>query len=253
MKSWTGNEFLAFRGIRYAKPPIKELRFKAPVPPDPWNGVADAIKDGPSCVQFFGDYYGNPSEDCLFLNVYTKSLNGTRPVIVFFHPGGFFAQTAKSSQFGPDYLADEDIVLVTVNSRLGTLGYFSTGDEHAVGNYGLKDQVMSLKWVKQNIGHFGGDPTSVTIAGDGTGSTAVLLHMLSPMSKGLFHKAIAMSGGVMNKWAVMDDPSKYAKRIGQLLNCDTSSSKSIVDCLNRLPAQKIQDQLHSLRVNHPLF
>ncbi|KAL1132555.1 hypothetical protein AAG570_010507 [Ranatra chinensis] len=153
------------------------------VDPEAWAGIADATKDRSSCVQPIGDFYGDPSEDCLFINVYTKKLRGKVPVIVFFHAGGWFSQTARSDTLGPHYLVDKDVVVVTANYRLGALGFLSTGDEHAVGNYGMKDQVMALRWVRDNIGEFGGDSGMVTIAGYSVGSTSVVLHMLSPMSK----------------------------------------------------------------------
>ncbi|KAL1132551.1 hypothetical protein AAG570_010503, partial [Ranatra chinensis] len=108
------------------------------------------------------------------------------PVIVYFHQGDFIFGTSRSDVLGPQYLLDRDIVLVAPQSRLGPLGYLSSGDEHAQGNFGLKDQAAALRWVRENISNFGGNPNSVTIAGYGTGSTSVYLHMMSPLSKGIF-------------------------------------------------------------------
>ncbi|KAL1132550.1 hypothetical protein AAG570_010503 [Ranatra chinensis] len=141
----------------------------------------------PGATQTYGSAL--VSEDCLHVNVYTKEVKGEhdyflRPVIVFFHSGGWFSGTNRSDWLGPDYLLDEDILLVTVNYRLGPLGFLSTNDEHAVGNYGMKDQVLALKWVKHNISAFGGNPNNVTISGYSAGSISVMLHMLSPMSNG---------------------------------------------------------------------
>ncbi|KAL1132546.1 hypothetical protein AAG570_010501, partial [Ranatra chinensis] len=108
------------------------------------------------------------------------------PVIVFFHPGGWFSVTGRSDWYGPHYLLDQDLVLVTLNYRLGPLGFMSTGDEHSVGNYGLKDQVAAMRWVRDNIAKFGGDPNQVTLTGYSVGSTSVQLHTMSPMSKGTY-------------------------------------------------------------------
>ncbi|KAG5884816.1 hypothetical protein JTB14_012024 [Gonioctena quinquepunctata] len=191
-----GKPINSFRGIRYAKAPVNELRFKPPVPIEKWEGVLDATKDGPLCPQ---PTYDPVSEDCLFINVYSTKLpigseNPKRPVIVFIHSGGLYSLGSASYWNGPNYLLDQEVVLVTFNYRLGALGFLSTGDKEAPGNNGLKDQVAALKWVKHNIASFGGDPNSVTLLGHGSGAMSVVLHMVSPMSQDLFHKAAAMSG-----------------------------------------------------------
>nr|ATU82449.1 venom carboxylesterase [Lethocerus distinctifemur] len=245
LETWTGKPVLGFRGVRYAKPPLANLRFMPPVPLEPWNGIADATKDGSICPQPGGDYFGPSSEDCLILNVYTKQLDGNKPVIVFIHPGGFFSATSRSDWSGPDYLLDQDIVLVTVHYRLGPLGFLSTGDGQVVGNAGMKDQVLALRWVRDNIANFGGDPNSVTIAGYSAGSTSVMLHMLSPMSKGLFHRGIAMSAGATSNWVVNENPLELAKRLAGIVGCPVSvSSKELVDCLRKVPADVISDEAY---------
>ncbi|XP_047106120.1 esterase E4-like [Schistocerca piceifrons] len=247
MTSLDGRNILAFRGVRYALPPVGELRFKPPSPPQPWNDVINATQDGARCPN--AQSANDSSEDCLFLNVYTTKLpegrqNTGRPVLVFFHPGGFYSMRGSSDLFGPHYLMDEDIVLVTVNYRLGALGFLSTGDSVLPGNNGFKDQVQALRWVQQNIAFFGGDPNSVTISGYSAGSASVYLHMVSPMSKGLFHKAIAMSGAVQN--VVVKDPLQQAKRQARLLSCPDGTSEEIVNCLRGKDAQEIAETLRGL-------
>lgn len=162
-----------------------------PVPIEKWENVLNATLDGPSCPQPTTDPI---SEDCLILNIYstklpkTSSDNPKRPVIVYFHSGGFYSVSSVSFWTGPQYFMDQDIVLVTVNYRLGSLGFLSTGDKESPGNYGLKDQVEALKFVKNNIAAFGGDPNSVTIAGYSAGAFSVTLHLLSPLSQGFVLK-----------------------------------------------------------------
>ncbi|PSN33169.1 Venom carboxylesterase-6 [Blattella germanica] len=234
MTSRSGTNFHAFMGIPFAEPPIGELRFKvlkfhitvqAPEPPRPWNGVLNATADGPLCLQ--KNYLElNPQvqgqEDCLYLNVYTPNLRPEQPmcVMVYIHGGGFFAGTGASFLNGPQYLLDEDIILVTFNYRLGVLGFLSTEDSSSPGNYGLKDQVAALKWVQHNIASFGGNPNCVTIFGQSAGAASVHLHMLSPLSAGLFHRAISESGTALALWAAPLDSLAIAKRQALFVGCD---------------------------------
>lgn len=129
------------------------------------------------------------SENCLFINVYTPQIPTDRhqplPVIIYIHPGAFVSGSGSSEFYaGPEYLLEHDVVMVAINYRLGALGFLSTGDTHSSGNYGLKDQVMALEWVRDYIGNFGGDPNLVTLLGYSAGAISVTLHMISPMSKG---------------------------------------------------------------------
>ncbi|XP_022828340.1 esterase B1-like [Spodoptera litura] len=195
----TGNgEYFSFKGIPYAAPPIGPLRFKDPQPPLSWTEVRDARSHGAICPQINintgGNFTGN--EDCLFLNVYTPTLTPTTPLpVMFFIHGGFYTVgSGNDDQLGPDFLMDYDVVLVTINFRIGVLGFLSLDIPEASGNVGLKDQVAALVWVKKNIANFGGDPDNVTIFGQSSGASAVTLHLISPLSKGLFKRAIAMSG-----------------------------------------------------------
>ncbi|KAM8704478.1 hypothetical protein ACLKA7_008999 [Drosophila subpalustris] len=238
LTSRLGVSFHAFRGIRYAEPPLGDLRFRNPKPVKPWAPATfDASQDGPMCPQPW-DNMTDVSEDCLRLNVYTKNLNKSArlPVIVFLHPGGFYVFSGQSKYIaGPANLMDRDCVLVTLNYRLGTLGFLATDSADAPGNAGLKDQVIALRWIQQHIHHFGGDPRSVTLLGYSAGSTSIALHMLSPMSRGLFHRGICMSASPYGQYTYRSDGMDLAQRQARLLKCPENSVTDLVGCLRGKP------------------
>ncbi|GAB6023217.1 hypothetical protein CHUAL_008035 [Chamberlinius hualienensis] len=242
-----GRHFWAFRAIPYAKPPLKRLRFKPPQSVDPWDEVLDATEDSASCIQIdlFAVQSQTPTligdEDCLFLNIYTPKLSTDTllPVMVFIHGGGYTSGNGSSTLYGPERLLDRDIILVTINYRLGIFGFISTGDEAAPGNYGLLDQVMALKWVQQYITKFGGDPSKVTIFGQSAGGASVSLHLVSPLSKGLFHAAIQMSGNALCDWAIGDNPLPNAITLAESMQCPTQSSTDLIQCLEKRPALEL--------------
>lgn len=197
----------AFKNIPYAAPPVGDLRWRPPQPALSWSGTRDASQFGLSCPQPFiknlSSGLGLPgSEDCLKLNVYapTKS-NQNLPVMVWFHGGGLVVDGASDPQFTPINLVKNGVIVVTVDYRLGSFGFFAPKEliEEAkskgepVGNYGTMDQIASLKWVKNNIAQFGGDPNNVTIFGQSAGGRSVTWLMVSDAARGLFHKAIAQS------------------------------------------------------------
>jgi para-nitrobenzyl esterase len=194
-----------FKGIPYAAPPVGELRWQAPRPSAPWQGVRDATKAGPACTQgsVFGDIApAATGEDCLYLNVWTPARKaGARlPVMVWIHGGGFVAGFGDEPRHDGGAFARKGVVLVTINYRLGVFGFLAHPEltresgRNASGNYGLLDQVAALRWVQENISAFGGDPRNVTIFGESAGSFAVSALMASPLAKGLFQKAIGESG-----------------------------------------------------------
>ncbi|XP_044758909.1 uncharacterized protein LOC123316758 [Coccinella septempunctata] len=241
-----GKPIFSFRGIRYAEPPVKNLRFQPPVPIKKYEGLYDATKDGPACPQ--PNLEDPISEDCLFLNVYTTKLpdgkeNPKRPVIIHFHAGGFYGVSSRSNWGGPQYFMNQEIVLVTLNYRLGALGFLSTGDKEAIGNNGLKDQVVAMKWVKENIEAFGGDPNSVTIFGYSAGAMSVSLHLVSPMSKGLFHKAVISSSSSLGNFALGYNQLDVAKRLAKILKCPDDTTANIVKCLKEKSAKELGDSL----------
>ncbi|CAG2064309.1 unnamed protein product [Timema podura] len=252
MVSFEGKIFSAFQGIPYAKPPTKSLRFEPPQQVDPWSGVFDATKEGHICPQLHrGVYLGN--EDCLFLNVYGIADGTKRPVMVWIHGGGFLSGSGNTDMFGPEFLIDTDVVLVTLNYRLDALGFLSTGDSVVSGNNGLKDQVAALKWIQEEVVKFGGDPDRVTIFGGSAGAASVLLHMLSPMSRGLFHGVIAQSGtpllpGIMH----LNSQLSMAAKLAQAVSCHTNSSELLVECLREKPIFEIL-AASTLLSEHRLF
>lgn len=196
-----------FKNIPYAAPPVGELRWRPPHPPLNWSGVRDASQFGLSCPQPYiknlSGGLGIPgSEDCLKLNVFSPVKPGKNlPVMVWFHGGGLLVDGASDPQFTPVNLVKNGVIVVTIDYRLGSLGFFAPKEliEEAkslgepVGNYGTMDQIASLKWVKNNIAQFGGDPNNVTIFGQSAGGRSVTWLMVSDAAKGLFHKAIAES------------------------------------------------------------
>nr|XP_054496522.1 fatty acyl-CoA hydrolase precursor, medium chain-like [Agelaius phoeniceus] len=235
-----------FLGLPFAKPPLGALRFSEPQPPEPWEGVRDATSYPPMCLQdqVQGQDFSNMvtnrkekvalqvSEDCLYLNVYTPVSTGEEeklPVLVWIH-GGALVFGAASSYDGSVLAAFDNVVVVAIQYRLGIAGYFSTGDEHARGNWGYLDQVAALRWIQENIMHFGGDPGSVTIFGESAGGISVSALVLSPLAKGLFHKAISESGTAA-LGLFTDQPKEDAQKIAAVSGCEKSSSAAMVECL----------------------
>ncbi|KAL3282172.1 hypothetical protein HHI36_005366 [Cryptolaemus montrouzieri] len=247
MKTRGGRAISAFQGIPYAEPPLGELRFKAPVPIKRWEGILDATKPPEACPQ---QNFFNPSEiigeeDCLYLNVYTPQLphetTELLPVIVYLHGGAFICGSSRSDYLGPEYLLDRNFVLVTLNYRLGALGFLSTNDNISPGNYGLKDQSLTLKWVKKNIKQFGGDPDSVTVAGISAGGSSAHYQMLSPLNKGLFKGIISQSGSSLCVWSqnTKEENIKNAEKLAKHFGCPTDTSSELVECLKKVEVSKL--------------
>jgi para-nitrobenzyl esterase len=195
-----------FRGIPFAQAPVGDLRWKPPVPATDWRDVRKATEFADACVQpapRMGSIYADPprrmSEDCLALNVWRPRKPGTYPVFVWVHGGSLIAGYGHESMFDGRKLAEQGLVVVSINYRLGVLGYLAhpalsaENDQRISGNYGLMDQVAALRWVQRNIAGFGGDPAKVTLAGESAGALSTMYLMASPQARGLFHKAIAQS------------------------------------------------------------
>lgn len=189
--------YYSFKGIPYARPPVHQLRFLPPRPVEPWHVVRDCFEFGNFCLQenakksheIIGD------EDCLTLNIYTPdhepSSGPLRAVMIYIHGGAWYM--GGSDEIEPDFLINENVVFVTFNYRLGVLGFMSLGSAEYSGMQGLKDQQLVLRWVKQNIQQFGGDPNRITIFGDSAGSVSSQFHILAPGSRDLFHRSIEIS------------------------------------------------------------
>ncbi|KZS20997.1 Liver carboxylesterase 1 [Daphnia magna] len=247
MTSEAGRLFYAFRGIPYAKPPLGELRFSDPLPAEPWlDQILDATREGPTCIQYNTFLrFIQGVEDCLKLNIYTHDLNVTktlRAVMVWIHGGSWFMSSGNggfTDIYGPRYFLDRDIVLVTINYRLGPLGFLSTEDAEAPGNYGLLDQSMALRWVNENIRFFGGNPDLVTIFGESSGGASVHHHLFAPHSKGLFHRAIAQSGSALNPWSIEKSVGTYTRMLAKDLDCQSLNSGELLACLRSKPARAL--------------
>jgi para-nitrobenzyl esterase len=196
-----------YLGIPFAAPPVGDRRWQEPAAPTPWMGVRDATTYGPACAQIdrSGELGYPVSEDCLTLNVWAPVAHAKPlPVMVWIHGGGHMWGSGREAKFEGTALAKKGVVLVTINYRLGVLGFMAHPEltaespHHASGNYGILDQVAALEWVRDNIAAFGGDPGNVTIFGESAGAGAVNILQASPLAKGLFHRAIGESTSQMD-------------------------------------------------------
>ena len=243
----------AFLGIPYAAPPVGELRWKPPVAAATWTGVRKATEFGAHCMQgkVFGDMNfrdSGGSEDCLTLNVWVpaKPSAAKLPVMVWIYGGGFVAGTTSEPRQDGTNLAQQGVIIVSMNYRLGVFGFFvhpelaKESGKNAAGNYGLLDQLAALKWVHENIAAFGGDPGNVTIFGESAGSFSVSAQMASPLAKGLFQKAFGESGAAFYSGGLSFEPrsareEKDVKAVRGELGVSTLAE------LRALPAQKLLD------------
>jgi len=238
----------AFRGIPFARPPVGERRFRRPEPPDPWPGVRDASAFGPSAPQMKlqldflpGMDVGAQSEDCLYLNVFAPASSGApRPVLVWIHGGAFTIGSGSQALYDVRPLVRRgDAVVVTVNYRLGALGFLHlaelAGEDFAgAANAGLLDQVAALEWVRDNISAFGGDPGSVTIFGESAGGMSVGSLLGTPAARGLFQRAIAQSGAAH----AANDP-RTATRVAEMLFEELGLTPGDGAGLRRAPVEAI--------------
>jgi len=241
----------AFLGLPYAAPPTGNLRWKPPQPAAAWTGVRDATRFGGRCEQWhiWNDYIfqdAGPTEDCLYLNVYAPAVAQARsrlPVMVWIHGGGFVAGAGSEPRYSNSALVSKGVVLVTINYRLGVFGFLASENlarengGHA-GNYGLMDMAAALRWVKANIGGFGGDPGNVTIFGESAGSFAVSALTAAPEARGLFHKAIGESGAFFGGAIPMSGAAERQRRDQTWV--DALGVKSLAE-LRAMPAEKVLD------------
>lgn len=238
METRSGVIFNAFLGIPFAAPPIGELRFRPPIPNQPWDGILNGTVFGPMCMQAGAGPLA--SEDCLQLNVFSKNLDDEsilKPVIAYIHGGGFEGGTAINH--GPEYLMDRDIVLVTIQYRLGAFGFMGVGTADVSGNQGLKDQSLALRWIHKNINRFGGDPDKVTITGLSAGSLSVTAHIVSPMSQGLFHNVIGLSGSISSQIKPDSNNTDIVMELARRVNCTTQTTESMISCLRNVGLNRV--------------
>nr|XP_022915842.1 carboxylesterase 1C-like [Onthophagus taurus] len=238
-----------YLGIPFARPPLGRLRFQPPQPVVKWKDTRDTITQKPQCVQSRSTYVRTDkiegSEDCLYLNVYTpmdpsKRTDQVYPVMVWIHGGGFFEGDNGYDLYPPENFVAQNIIVVTVSYRLGIFGFISTGDLIAPGNNGLRDQIMALKWVNENIESFGGDKNSITIWGESSGGISVSHLLSSPLTKGLFHKAITESGASISAVGVGIDQPLLAFATGSLLNINATNSEELITQLQKVNFKELQ-------------
>nr|XP_020474185.1 liver carboxylesterase 2-like [Monopterus albus] len=245
----------AYLGVPFAKPPVgPALRFAAPQPVEGWEGVKDATQQPPMCVQDREQFLDlidtlgmtlahipDISEDCLYLNIYTptsRAHDAKLPVMVWIHGGGFTMGSA-SMYDGSALAAYQEVVVVLIQYRLGLLGFLSTGDEHMSGNFGMLDQVEALRWIQQHIHNFGGDPDLVTIFGESAGGVSVSLLLLSPLSDGLFHHAIAESGTAAMDILFSKELLPLMQVVANASGCGLESTEMFTNCMRNLDSGSI--------------
>ena len=241
----------AFKGIPYAAPPVGDLRWQPPQPAAKWSGVRDATQFGFHCIQTnvykdmaFRD--PGPSEDCLTLNVWTpaKAKKNSLPVMVWIYGGGFHAGATSEPRQDGQFLAHRNVVVVSMNYRLGIFGFFvhpeltAESPHHASGNYGLMDQNAALEWVQKNIPNFGGNPHNVTIFGESAGSFSVSSLMASPLSQGLFQKAIGESGAAFSA-SGLQYKSREQREQEDMKFAEAAFGTTKLADLRKIPADKL--------------
>jgi para-nitrobenzyl esterase len=250
----TGIAACSYKGIPYAAPPVGELRFRLPGPPAMRTGTLAALDYGPSCVQ--NEIFGaggksqSFSEDCLFLNIWRPQKTGAFPVMVWIHGGGFVMGSGSYEMYrGANLAAQHDVVVVTINYRVGPLSFLALPElaqedpNGSTGNYGLFDQIAALQWVHDNIANFAGDPDNVTIFGESAGGRSVCGQLASPRAAGLFQRAIIESGrcdDVQTLAQGFENSREFVKKLG----CAGEDARS---CLRALPANKLATSLGARR------
>ena len=254
-----------FRGVPYAQPPVGELRFRRPQAHQPWEGVRDCTQFGPRCPQadlasmdfygreFYDDLVPPEDEDCLYLNIWTPAEAGPAsklPVLFWIHGGAFMHGCSSEKEFDGEGFARKGVILVSVNYRVNAFGFFAHPDleaeteEKVSGNYGILDQIFALRWVKENIAAFGGDPEKVTIAGQSAGCMSVQTIVSSPLSQGLLRGAILQSGGglyAMKRCPTKEEVHATSRKLMEYLHVSTVAE------LRRMPAAQLRDAAYAVQ------
>jgi len=266
---------VAFRGIPYARPPVAELRWAAPLPVVPWQGVKEASQPGSACTQraaglvpfiapmaeAYGSNFAQPpvqsSEDCLYLDVWAPQWPAKQalPVMVWLHGGSNTVGSGTQSTYDGVSLTQHGVVLVTLNYRLGVMGFFSHPElskespHHGSGNYGLLDQLAALAWVKRNIAQFGGDPDNVTLFGESAGAIDAARLMASPLSTGLFRRVISESGPAFEQSRSLSEAEAFGSAVSALAPSD--SQLTALQRLRALPAAEVEKLVIQAKEHFP--
>ncbi|MBP6116516.1 MAG: carboxylesterase family protein [Neisseriaceae bacterium] len=230
-----------YKGIPYAKPPLGAQRWQPPIAAEPWTSTRATTAFGPTCatkLDLAGFGPTSNSEDCLYLNVYAPTATaeqGKRPVMVVIPGGGLIA--GSGNEYNPQKLVEQGLIVVSFNYRLGVFGYFShpalNAEGHAAINYGTLDQQAALRWVRDNIAQFGGDPDNVTLYGESAGGQSVLTHLAAPASAGLFHKGIVSSGAYLLQQRTVAEHNLAGEALAQSLGCTDAQPSQVAACLRR--------------------
>ncbi|XP_049771128.1 esterase B1-like [Schistocerca cancellata] len=231
-----GTEYNRFFGVPYAAPPVGDLRFRAPQPPSNWSGVRDALSEPLQCPQMWP---GESSEDCLYLNVYAPAGGVNLPIMLMIYGGAFQGGSSSTNLYGPDFIVDHGVILVTFNYRSGVLGYLSLQTEEIPGNAGLKDAVAALRWVQRNGAAFGGDARRVTLFGASSGGCSVSHLLLSPATPGLFQQVIIQSGEAIAPWGLERNPREKAFRLAASMGFETDDLQELTQFLKAADALEL--------------
>ncbi|XP_076246503.1 carboxylesterase 1E [Calliopsis andreniformis] len=244
--------FYVFRGIRFGQPPVGQYRFQRPIPVH-LEGVINATKWGPPCPQpnntRDGEVVG--SEDCLFLNVFTPMLSEPGdgyPVLIWIHGGGF--RRGSACQYEMRNIIKKKVVVVSIQYRLGSLGFLSTGTKELPGNNGIFDMMLAVKWVEDYIEYFGGNPKKIVAFGHGTGASSAFILTLSQLSRNAFSGLIAMSGTILSHFGIDKNPLNTAEYIASKNGCPLNDTIEMVRCLRQIPVKELiaaDSNLESIR------
>ncbi|WAQ93500.1 EST2E-like protein [Mya arenaria] len=245
-----------YRGIPYAKPPVEELRFKRPEPFGYFPEAFNATRPGILCPQtdFLNMGMRSTTEDCLVLNIFVPQALTDQPqgyaVMVWIHGGGFNIGSGGETP-GPVFAGHNNVIVVTINYRLGVFGFLSLGDERAKGNMGLLDQHLALKWIHNNIDSFGGDPNRVTIFGESAGGMSVHLQTMFPSNRGYFQNAIIESGVALQPWIFKDitENIETARQMAKHLGCSGENTDEVLKCLQQVTSEHLIKTLDSQIAN----
>ncbi|XP_072948632.1 esterase FE4-like [Epargyreus clarus] len=255
-KSHFGQTYFSFEGIPYAKPPVGQLRFRSPQEPENWSGVRDATKPGNKCAQInpYGNLVLEGSEDCLYLNVYTPKLpekeTAKLPVLFFVHGGRLIV--GQGDYYRPDFLIRHDVILVTINYRLHILGFLCLNTPDIPGNAGMKDTIMALKWVKDNIEHFNGDPNNIVAFGESAGAGIVSSYLSSKMADGLITKIIAQSGNLLSDlFMVEEDEVAKARNITNIMGKKVTDQRTLAEYLTEAPLDELINAFVNAELSRP--